>query len=162
MIDRAEKGSPHIDPALWANFANAGSQDEYCRHWLTLQCAFISNVIQGILVLKHPETESFTPVAKWPEEGEDPERLSEISERVLKEQCGLLVELEESNGNLSYRPPRYGVAYPVLIEDSMHGIIALEVSAESEAQLKSFMENLQWGSSWIELLLQRRRFNAFL
>ena len=33
----------------------------------------------------------------------------------------------------------------------------MEVFAKSEEQLKTFMEQLQWGVSWIELLFRRRQ-----
>lgn len=51
---------------------------------------------------------------------------------------------------------RYGVAYPILIDDQMLGLVAVEVLAETEDQLKHVMEQLQWGVSWMELLFRRR------
>ena len=156
-ITSAEIDSSSIDPALWARFATVGSQDEYYRIWLTLQCSLISNTIQGVLVIADPETNAFTPVAKWPEEGEDPERLAEISDRVLEERCGLLVELDMPEGQTGSLSSHYGVAYPILIDDRLHGMIAMEVSASSEEQLKSLMGHLQWGASWMELLFRRRQ-----
>lgn len=154
---KTETNSSHIDPTLWTRFANAGSQDEYCRFWLALQCSLISTAIQGVIVLGDPESGSYTPVSKWPEEGEDPERLAEISERVLEERCGLLVELDIPAGQSASISSHYGIAYPVLIDDRLHGAIAVEVSADSEERLKSFMEHLQWGVSWMELLFRRRQ-----
>jgi hypothetical protein len=152
-----EKNAFHVDPALWIRFASAGNQDEYCRSWLALQCSLISNAIQGILVIGSPEDQSFAPVSKWPDEGEDSERLAEISERVLEERCGLVAELNLPEGQGLSISPHYGIAYPILVDDNLHGLIAVEVLAGSEEQLKSFMEHLQWGASWMELMFRRRQ-----
>lgn len=154
---RPETDSSVIETALWANFASAGGQDEYCRNWLALLCSLISNTIQGVLALSDSESESFTPVAKWPEEGVDSERLADISERVLEERCGLLVELDMPAGQGTHISSVYGVAYPIFIDDRLYGAVAVEVSASSEKQLKSVMGHLQWGVSWMELLFRRRQ-----
>ena len=90
----SETAHPEIDPELWVKFANARGDEEFCHYWLEIQCSILSNVIQGVLVLGEPDKESYSPFSKWPEEGEEPERLTEISERVIEEQCGLLVELK--------------------------------------------------------------------
>ena len=154
--NKVDKHHSHMDPSLWAHFAHAHSQEEYCNSWLALQCSLIPEVIQGLLVLGDPESATYAPVAIWPEKGHDPERLAELSERVVEERCGLLVELEafEREGHTS---PRYGVAYPLLIDERIHGLIAVEVSADSEDKLRSVMGQLQWGISWMELLFRRRQ-----
>jgi len=149
--------SPQIDPALWSRFSNAGSQAEYNRIWLAIQCSLISNAIQGVLLIGDSERESFSPVAKWPEDGEDPERLVEVSERVLEECCGLLVELDVAGGQSATISSSYGVAYPILIDDRLQGVVAVEVLANSEEELKLIMGQLQWGISWVELLFRRRQ-----
>jgi multidrug resistance efflux pump len=146
-----------FDTELWASFANADSREEYFRNWLSLLCSSISNTIQGVLSLGDPENESFTPVAKWPEDGQDPERLAEISEHVLEERSGLLVELKPPPGQNITKASRFGLAYPILMDDQLYGAIALEVMADTEEQLKSTMGHMQWGVSWVELIFRRRQ-----
>jgi multidrug efflux pump subunit AcrA (membrane-fusion protein) len=153
----AEEPPAGISHDLWKEFVSSEDQDEYCRGWTTLQCSIISGAVQGVLFLDDSERGSFTPVTKWPEEGEDPGRLAEISERVIEEQCGLLVEL--NTPEYSRFPPRsrYGLAYPIIIDEKLHGVFAVEVIAGTDEQLKHSMEQLQWGISWIELLFRRRQ-----
>jgi multidrug resistance efflux pump len=157
QTDKGETTSCHIAPALWERFAGARGRDEYCQNWLSLQCALIINATQGVLVIGDPDSDSFEPVAKWPEEGQDPERLAEISERVLEEHCGLLAPLEPPAGGTPSKPPVYGAAYPILVDNRMHGVVAVEVMSDSQEHLKSVMEDLQWGVSWMELLFRRRQ-----
>ncbi len=148
---KAKDSSEENLALLWARFTGAGSRDEYFHSWLALQCSRVSKVIQGVLIIGNLKTNSFVPVAKWPQEGVDVERLAEISERVLAERCGLLVELAMPPGMDTSYPPRYGLAYPILINEELCGVVALEVATDEEAQLKSAMDKLQWGESWLEL-----------
>lgn len=148
---------PLLDPALWERFVHSTTIDAYCRHWLALQCPLVPGAVQGILALRQAGTQDFAPVARWPEAGEDPGRLAEITERVIEERCGLLVELERAGDTARPGAPRYGAAYPIPVDDRLEGIIAVEVVAESDLQIQSGMASLQWGASWIELLLRRRQ-----
>lgn len=152
---KAENNTSDRNLRLWPHFTSAKNQDDYYRSWLALQCNLIPNIIQAILVMGDSGTDSFKPVSKWPEEGEDAERLAEISERAIGEQCGLLVELDISSDVAVGSQPHYGVAYPIFIDDKPHGVIAAEVAARSQDQLKLVMEHLQWGVSWIELFSRR-------
>jgi multidrug efflux pump subunit AcrA (membrane-fusion protein) len=154
---RAEELPAGISHDLWKEFVGSEDQDEYCRSWTTLQCSIISGAVQGVLFLDDSERGSFTPVTKWPEEGEDPGRLAEISERVIEEQCGLLVELNTPEYSRSPPRSRYALAYPVIIDEKLQGVFAVEVIADTDKQLKHSMEQLQWGISWIEILFRRRQ-----
>jgi multidrug resistance efflux pump len=154
---KAAKISAGISHDLWEEFVASENQDEYCRSWIALQCSIISGAVQGLLFLGDSERRSFAPVSKWPEEGEDPERLAEISERVIEERCGLLVKLNPpEDSHFPSRSP-YGLAYPILIDEKLHGLVAVEVIAETDDQLKHVMGQLQWGVAWMELLFRRRQ-----
>lgn len=155
--NKADLNTCQMDSALWDRFSNADSQAEYSRNWLAIQCSLISNAIQGVLLINDTENGSFTPVARWPEDGEDPERLVEVSERVLEECCGLLVELDMAGSQSAAISSSYGVAYPILVDDQLRGVVAVEVLARSEDELKLLMGQLQWGISWIELLFRRQQ-----
>ena len=146
-----------IDSALLGRFAEAESEDEFCRIWLALLCSITSISVQGLLVLSNSGDNTFHPVAKWPEDGgNDPERLAEISERVIEERCGLLLELKPEGHYNDAPASNYGVAFPIIMDDQLYGLVALEVLAETEDQLKSVMGHLQWGVGWMELMFRRR------
>lgn len=152
--DSPETADSQINPAQWSRLTGAASREDFFPGWLALQCSFVPNLIQGLLVIGNPQTRTYSPVARWPERGGNAERLAELSERVIDEQCGLLVELDSSPAN---KEPHYGVAYPIIIDEQFYGLIAAEVAAYSEEQLKPVMEHLQWGVSWIELFFIRRQ-----
>lgn len=135
-------------PELWAAFSSACNEEDYYQGWLGLQSGLIAGVVQSLLIVAN-EAQQFSPVAGWPQENNDPVRLSDVVERVLEERCGLLVEIADSDN--------YAIAYPLFIDEILHGVVALEVQVSAEAQLQQAMEQLQWGVSWLELLVRRKQ-----
>ena len=133
---------------LWSDFTAACDEQEYYQGWLGLQSGMIHGAIQSLLVIASDDRQ-FVPVAGWPQEGSDPARLSDVIERVLEENCGLLIELDKSSN--------YAVAYPLLIDETLLGVVALELSVTDENLLQQTMEKLQWGISWLELLVRRKQ-----
>lgn len=101
-------------------------------------------------------SDSFEPVASWPEGNSGLERLAEICESSLEQRSGLLASLPNPPGS-STNHPCYAISYPVLIDGTLHGVVALEVAVESEGELAGCMEQLQWGVSWLELFFRRLR-----
>jgi len=153
-----ENDHPRIDPELWVRFHEADTPEAFARAWLALQCALIPGAVQGVLILAQEGGGGYAPVARWPEQGEeDPVGLAEISERALEEQCGLILELGSETGGTLFQPPRYGAAYPVLVDEELLGVVAVDVAAETEEDLARAMTHLQWGVSWLEVLVRRRR-----
>lgn len=144
------QGSAPADAAQalpWAEFSSASSTREYCQGWIGLQSAMIPGVIQGILVTAG-EDGQFTPAAVWPYGGADPVRLADALERVIEDGRGLVLELDAAD--------RYAMVYPVRVDGRLFAVVAMELAAEGEADLNRAMEQLQWGSSWLELLLRRQ------
>ncbi len=163
--ERPETGSGEQGrSALWADMAGAGSLEEYARSWLTLQSSLIVSALQAILVMKEEAGVAFTPVAFWSAAADsDGERLAEVSERVLQQGRPLLTELPvptgtaqtDKAGRVHFR--RYGIACPLLFDNQVHGVAAVEVAVSSEGELKSAMEHLQWGTPLLELFFRRRQ-----
>lgn len=132
----------------WAEFSTASSTQEYHQAWIGLQGAMIPGAVQALL-LTAGEGGSFSPVAGWPRGGGEPGRLSEVLERVIEEGRGLVMELDH--------PGRYAMAYPGVVDGRVFAVVAVELAATRESDLQRAMEQLQWGASWLELLLRRRQ-----
>lgn len=153
-IAQEQKKSPGGDPTLWSDFRNA-TGDDYFYFWLNLQISLINNVQQGILVLRTIDSDTYSPLAKWPEGQSDPERLTDICESSLEQRSALLGLLPSPPG-ASASSSHYALSYPILIDDILHGVVALEVITTSEEELGVYMGQLQWGVSWLELFFRRR------
>ncbi len=153
--------------ALWAELAGAGSLEEYARSWLTLESSLIASALQAILVMKEEVGDAFTPVAFWSATADsDGERLAEVSERVLQQGRPLLTELPApSDGGQTDKAAQgrlrsYGIGCPLIFDNQLHGVAAVEVAVCSEEELGSAMEHLQWGVPLLELFFRRRQTRA--
>ena len=133
---------------LWSIFNAADNDHDYHQGWLALQCQKLDSCIQGLLINIDSQGQPI-PVAVWPQEGQNPAVLTDIVSNVLTEQCGLLAELSNSD--------HVAMAYPILIENQVKAIIAIELATAQEHDLQTAMEQLQWGSAWLELLLRRQQ-----
>lgn len=140
----------------WRQFGTADNPEEFCRNWLALQCHAIGEVNDAVIVLQKPGTETFAPLAFWPETSGDRSHLAAITERALREGRGT-VQAREAPADGSPLPdrPDYQLAYPVRLDGKVRGVVGLDVAWRDESQLQVAMRQLQWGSGWLEVLLRR-------
>jgi RND family efflux transporter MFP subunit len=149
----AQRGA--LDHA-WRQFGAADSPEEFCRHWLALQCHNIGEVNDGVVVLQKPGTETFAPLAFWPETSGDRSHLAEITERALRDGRGIVQARETSADGLQLPDrPEYQLAYPIRLDGKIRGVVGLDVAWRDESQLQAAMRQLQWGAGWLEVLLRR-------
>jgi hypothetical protein len=134
-------------PGLWERFSGAASEDEYCSHWLALQCHLIPQCVQAILVLRREP--SFVPIAHWPAPNDTPQQFTALIEQVVEQQCGLIHALATDHHFLA--------AYPLILDEQVMAIIALEVRVREENDLRQVMGLLQWGIAWLEVFFRRQR-----
>ncbi len=155
MLEVADQTSDFRE--LWANFSRSGNQEEYCHGWIELQCARIPHVKSGVLVLRTEERDAFTPIASWPAGKDIFQPLVELAERVIDEDCGLVSDLvlPDADGPEGFQ--HYGVAYPLKIDQQITGVISIAVYVDRDKKLADAMENLQWGVSWVELMIRRHQ-----
>ena len=135
----------------WARFAQQQTPEEFCGSWLLIQCHTIGGVSDGVVVLAKPGSQTLAPVAFYPDSPRDRRHLAPIVERALKEGRGVVEPQAASQG----ADPRYQLAYPVRLGGEVRGVVGMDLDGRPEAQLQAAMRSLQWGSSWLELLLRR-------
>ena len=135
----------------WRQFAAARSAEEFCSSWLAIQAYSIGGVSDGVVVLQKPGAASLVPVAFLPEPPTDRTRLAEVTERALKEQQGVVLRLEAAND----AGVRTQLAHPVQLDGTLRGVVGVELEPRPDAQVRSAMRELQWGSGWLEVLLRR-------
>jgi RND family efflux transporter MFP subunit len=151
VAEAAPRGAPE---QAWKQFAQAQTPEEFCNSWLIIQCHTIGGVSDGVVILQKPGTQSFVPVAFYPENPRDRLHFADLSERALKEGRGI-VESQEQPADPEARGPRYQLAYPVRLDGEMRGVVGIDIDWRPEAQLQAAMRDLQWGSGWLEVVLRR-------
>ncbi len=149
----AESARTEVEQA-WKQFGSAATPEEFCQHWLALQCHIIAEVNDGVVVMQKPGAETFAPLAFWPEGRRDRSHLAEVTERALREGRGVVQPREAGSSMLPHQPD-YQLAYPIRIDGKVRGVVGVEIQWRQEAQLQAAMRQLQWGSGWLEVLLRR-------
>jgi multidrug resistance efflux pump len=145
-----------LDQALWKRFAEATSAQAFAQTWLALQCRLIPGAARGVVVLGDADDGPFTPAAFWPDEGSIGPELSAVAEMALSERRGM-VQGDEDGPQGAPGPNECAVAYPFIIDDSLYGVVALAIAPRPSRELRDVMRQLQWGVSWIEVLLRREQ-----
>lgn len=141
----------------WARFAEADTVDTFCRSWLAIQCRVIPDVKGGLVLLGPPGAGPFTPVAVWPDVRRSMTHLTGAAERALTERRGLLLRNQPEGQSGNPVSDSCHVAYPLDVDDKLHGVVVLDVPACSDSQLQSILRQLHWGTAWIEVLFRREQ-----
>jgi len=142
-----------LDQALWKQFNEAANQEAFVQAWIALQCRLIPGAASGVVVLRESGEDPYVPMAYWPDKESCSPALASAAEVALSEGRGV-VQNDEASGS---QPQSCSVAYPLRFEDELSGVVAIEVQVRESGQLRSSLRQLQWGASWIEVMLLRRR-----
>ena len=140
-----------LDQALWKQFREAESSEQFTAAWLALQCRFVDAAVAGVVVMGEPDIGPFAPSACWPKEGTITQELSAAAERAMAERKGVVLGPDQQSGSTITC-----AAYPILIEAQLYGVVAVSLN-DAGNNIRNVMRQLQWGVSWIELLLRRQQ-----
>lgn len=115
--------------------------------WLENQAALVHEARGGLVVVRN--NGAFHPVALWPSvEAAGP--LVELTERVISDKSGQIVELPAVSGS----GHAYGIAYPLKPENEIIAVIAFAVGATGRRDLQMAMRQVESGSAGLQLLLE--------
>jgi len=155
-------GQDSVDQTVWKNFFDASSTKEFTKYWLNIQCSFIDGVNRGVVVLGEGDSGPYKPVTNWPENEDVCFNLTVVAEMAIKERRGV-VQIRDENKDRNLDSHKYSyLAYPILVDSSLYGVVAIEIAQQPEHHLQATMRKLQWGCSWIELLFRREQRRTLL
>jgi Barrel-sandwich domain of CusB or HlyD membrane-fusion/GAF domain len=147
-------GAPTADDTQWQQFASAKTAEEFCRAWLALLCRQLGGVTAGTVLLESGETNTFVPIAVWPEPVGDLSRLASVAQRALTEGQGIVQREPGKEQGRSNAPAQ--IAYPLQLMDRTIGAVALEIWVADDAKVSAVLRQLHWGVAWISDLFHRR------
>ncbi|MHB8474222.1 MAG: HlyD family efflux transporter periplasmic adaptor subunit [Gammaproteobacteria bacterium] len=101
-----------------------------------------------------PDRGPFLPAGQWPEDAAGTAGLTAVIESVIRERRGLIQPQLQSAVDTDN--PQDIVAHPLVLDNQMVGVVAVEISSRAEPQRRAVLQLLQWGSNWLELLLRQR------
>ena len=142
-----------LDQALWKQFNEAPTPEAFLQAWLALQCRLVPGVTCGVLVLGETAGGPFAPAAFWPDEESIAPSLTRAAELALAERRGVV----QGQDTEAPAPGQQAcaVAYPLIFDDGLYGVVAIEAPGRTGGQLRNIMRQLQWGIAWIEAMLRR-------
>lgn len=129
---------------MWHAYASADSSRAARDAWLALQCAMISGVSRGVLVLGAPDTGPFVPVSLWPAGETATPLMAEVAGRSLAERQAVAVAMS----------PRSVIASPILVDGHLHGLVALEMATSQDDLLHRQLRQLRWGTGGMASILR--------
>ncbi|WP_344761341.1 efflux RND transporter periplasmic adaptor subunit [Actimicrobium antarcticum] len=133
--------------SLWQSFAEPTDTRQFGSAWLALQCAMIEGVTGAVMVLGPPDTGPFLPVAFWPQQ--------QAASALLAEVAGLA--LQSRQPTLLADATHAALAYPVILDGHLHGLVALQTLPRSDAAMQDLTRQLQWGLQGIDAALLRQQ-----
>lgn len=142
------------DERTWQQFAAAKTAEEFCRAWLALLCRQLGGVTAGSVLLESGETNTFVPIAVWPEPVGDLSRLASVAQRALTEGKGIVNR--DAGREPGRAAPLAQIGYPLQLMERTIGAVALEILVADEAKVSAVLRQLHWGVAWISDLFHRR------
>lgn len=139
---------------LWKKFTESDDLENAAGYWLRLQCAMISGVTRGVVVLGKPDSGSFAPVCFWPKGQRGTLGLTEVAELALHEKRGVL--RDRGQIDTVFKFPICYLGYPLMIDDRLYGVVAIEMMSRPQNIMRAIMRQIQWGASWVEVNIRRR------
>lgn len=146
-----------FESAFWARLTHAADTPSFVSGWLDIQCRAFAGVIRGIVILRASDGSTFTPAAVWPEGIEGSPRLAAVVERALADRR---VTVDGAAKRTARRQDPVFIAHPILVDDELYGVAALEVEGRAESTLRELVQQLGWGVGWLEALARRKTFTS--
>jgi RND family efflux transporter MFP subunit len=145
-----------FESELWSRLAHAQDAAAFASQWLDIQCRAFDAVVRGAIVLRTHETATFAPVAMWPEGVEGSPRLAAVVEATLQQRRVVVQGMKRG----AQRTDPVFIGHPIVVDDELYGVAALEVEGRAEAALRALVQRLGWGVGWLEALARRRTFTS--
>jgi RND family efflux transporter MFP subunit len=130
--------------SIWRLHSEAATAEEFFRTWLELQCSMVQGAARGALVLGPPDSGPYVPASLWPAGQSASPLLAEVCQRTLEARQGLAVQ----------GVPCSVVTCPVILDNQLHGLVAVETSLQQEAALQEVLRQLRWGLYAVESVLR--------
>ena len=144
---------------FWEHLNEATTLEMAAHSWLSLQCPMLSGVIRGIVFLGKQDSNEFEPVSYWPEGQRGCLGLTEAAELALHERRGVLQNQGQQDPGLKIPVCYFGL--PLLFDQQLYGVVAFEIVVRDESIMRAGMRQLQWGTSWLQLFVQREAVKKY-
>lgn len=145
-VASTRQAAPSDAAGEWLRFVSATDSQAFSGAWLGFLAHRVSQVSAAALLVESAQDKAFAPLAVWPVASADMERLGKVIEVCLKERRGQVTAVGGG---------RFHVAYPVMRQDKLLAVVAIEVVANA-TNASLALQEIHWASAWILQLLGGR------
>ena len=149
--DQSDTGNKEKKSDIWQVLKNTNKPEEYANAWLTIQCSRLDNVNRAVIVFGAPDRGPFVPIAVWPEAETGSPRILTAIESVVNTKSSCILSTE-AVGVVNSDDV---IATPILVDNRICGVVAIEVSQADSSQQQKTLKDLEWGIVWMQLLVRR-------
>lgn len=147
---------PMSDLSIWTRLSSAETLERFVSLWLQMQSGVVGDAIRGVVVMGAADTGPFTPAGVWPDDTEIDVDLSAAAELAMTRRQAVVREYIPGTAKADGREPCQALAFPIVVDDQIYGVAALEVRKASQEEIRRAMRQIQWGMAWLENLIRRR------
>ncbi len=141
-----------VDYQHWINLADSSNRQQYFESWLAIICASIPSALCASVLVNHHGTLSLDAV--FPENASSiSTELRSLCNDALTERRALVADPENA-GSDGLSTSTF-IAYPLVLDEGVAVVVAMEVGVTDDASLSNVLQLLQLGSAWLELLFRR-------
>ncbi len=155
LASEAKEPVAVLDQALWRELLTAETAEAFGSAWLGLACRVISGASGGILLLAHSNGAAPELVSSWPTGVLADSGLFAAAQLAMKEGRGLVQPPPAGTS-----PYKLRTAYPIQLDGSLVGVVALDVEPGSSRDPRDIMRQLQWSVAWVRDFLRRRQVST--
>ena len=151
----SQSNESQFDSPFWNRLTHAADSASFVSGWLDIQCHALDGVIRAVVVLRSLDGANFAPAGIWPLGIEGNPKLAGAVERGLVERRLIIEGVKNTR-----RQEQIFIAHPILVDDELYGVVALEVEGRADSLLRSLVQQLGWGIGWLEALARRKTFTS--
>lgn len=142
---------PSPELLAWDAFVSAQTAEGRCHAWLALVCGKMKGIRAAAVLIENTLDRTYVPMAVWPQASPDLGRLGPVVELTLRDRRGIVKPVSGAPGTTQ-------MAYPLMVDDSVAGVVALEAVC-LESEVGEVLREIHWGSAWLVNLLAGRELN---
>jgi len=137
-----------LDQVLWRDLASAVDEQRFGESWLELLCRMVPGAAAAVLALDRGSG-NLTPIARFPRNATANTELLAAAQTALTERRGTL---QAPSASAPQQPTR--LAYPILLDEQVVGVVALELAPGSARDPRQPMRQVQWAVAWVRDFLR--------
>lgn len=123
--------------------------------WLATQCRMLPGILcAAVFSAESSNGDHPVPTACWPSDNDEATAgLRVAAARAMSQGKPVVCCQQQQPG--ADGDAQLNIACPILIDGTMHGVIAVEIEGSDEQRQRGITQMLQWGSMWLQFSLQQ-------